>query len=1775
MKRFTLDPRESVLRRWISGAALALLIIQPVAPLTYAGDPATERDEGDRSELSIVEPSRSGEWRRDLKFDGPKVRIPGDDPGKVISPIGPTAIQADTQGRWLNGYRPNTPKARAEFEAWKNRERLIRENGGDRRALAGAASPESILGSVTAQGSEDSPATHYLHPEKIEAVFVSGSDLVEQEETPDAKTQEPPKKKREYNRHNSGLTWEQYQALKDLADTAPDTPFAQDASKAATPRSMTSRAPGGFGVAFDAIASNAPAAPADPIMAAGTTHLLVIVNSRYQVFSKAGAALTPAITLSSLFSGVTGCSGSFDPFADYDEENDRFVIGAMSLPGGNQSRFCVAASVNNDPTSGWLTYSVRSDAVDTGAQGDYPHMGIGEQAVYITQNMFGDASGNFTGIRFYALDKADLYSGTLTMAEAAPPGATSFFTAQPAKNHGFTSGGWPAPGTPHHFVAHNNGGVTRIWRWTNPITQAPTTYGNLGDGFSGFVPPNAPESGGGFLQDTDTGRYFDAEHRDGKLWTTRAVNCNVGGGTAESCIDWLVFDVSGGSPLLLDQQSGNGYGSAGEYRYHPDLAVDRNNSMAIGYTKSSTSLFTGAWVTGRDVSNAAGTLQPEILQRQGTGNYTDGVGCNGTCDRWGDYTGMTIDPDGCTFWYLGMLSDGPSGIAFPWRTHVGSYKFPSCSVESAINVDRGTYNCDDTLTVTVSDSIRIDSATVSAQTTISTAGDSETIPAGDWSGSDCAGSDCGTWTATLAILGAAGSNNDGALNVADDGSINATYLDPHGGHSSRTRNAGVDCKPRIEDAGFLIDGGCELGAGAEQYRDYLDAGELIAYTFGILNPETSPPLSDVEATLSITGPASSLITIFNPTVEIGAMATGTLSGAVFQLQIDPLVDAPGLRLSEHDFNLSVTSVADGLTVPRVLTQQQLIQADDVISNHEECWNFETDEGFQRANIVTSYQVGATTVSTILAPWTRGGGCGSETRTDQPDMSCDVGGNQAFKTNGPNANSCNNFPQAATAIVDDVLYTPVLTPAHTGTAPSGQPWNYTWRLADWFYQSDMEAGAGNFAMAWGHYWSTDYTGVTTPVENDVNAGDWNLFLGFFVYPNQTWDSATPWDPGNTPGNYDGVNFDTSASGEATAGLQWRWAIEVFDADFGQNPTTTASTQGVAYDDMRLAYDQYYAEEQTGTCSLASGTAAFDQFTYQDCANGIAEVSVLDADGGAVMVTVTSDATGDSETVALAGSAPYFSLPVPYSTFDGTAVDDGTLFVAPVDIMRVTYDDTSPVGSSSDSAAIGCNGGAVTVIGVDSLLDNGDGDAFADNLETVDITLQIRNDTGQDLTNAVAIISTDDPDIDCITKDTASFGTIAASGGTAINNLGSDPFTFQVAATAECSDPATPPQARFNVVVLADGFDGALTPQQVTLLLDVDDPGPAPPVTANYGKAAPGTTPPTSSGSLGSPFPSVETMRDPLDARDFGQSEVAYRDTTCGNAQYDDGVSETASWFGGGNAGNSGCILGELFDPLDFGVLTNYDIDAVCFGNDIDFGGPWPNRWRVHPDNGGLPNDAITLAEGIVSTGNGTGQVQFNTTISMNASEKFWVIMRGDAGCCNGEDFNLEIDTTTVPASQSFRTSNSCLGVADLTIQSGGEFVIHPTLTPTAGGLVCDPNDNSGLPRACPLELTVSKNGSLVDLTFDDAGALDYNVYVSTQSESVTATPFDVENPDGKRDCSQATVDLGDTRTLTGYDVESSLGASNEFYIIVAVDVGGAGTIGKNTAEGERSATSFCP
>jgi hypothetical protein len=132
-------------------------------------------------------------------------------------------------------------------------------------------------------------------------------------------------------------------------------------------------------------------------------------------------------------------------------------------------------------------------------------------------------------------------------------------------------------------------------------------------------------------------------------------------------------------------------------------AMDGAGNIAIGYSKSSSSVYPSIAITSRTPAMALGTMGTESILQAGNGAQT-------TYNRWGDYTALRIDPsDDTTFWYTNeYYTKNGMFFNFNWSTAIasftvgGSSSTPDFSLAvspSSLTVKRGS-NGSTTVTVT-------------------------------------------------------------------------------------------------------------------------------------------------------------------------------------------------------------------------------------------------------------------------------------------------------------------------------------------------------------------------------------------------------------------------------------------------------------------------------------------------------------------------------------------------------------------------------------------------------------------------------------------------------------------------------------------------------------------------------------------------------------------------------------------------------------------------------------------------------------------------------------------------------------------------------------------------------------------------------------------------------------------------------------------------------------------------------------------------------------------
>jgi hypothetical protein len=426
--------------------------------------------------------------------------------------------------------------------------------------------------------------------------------------------------------------------------------------------------------------------PPDPDIAVGPEHVIVVVNVTFAIYDKDGNELQPPTAFSDFFAGVDpACDpgGPFDPDVVFDESTGQFILGVD----GDGTDYCIAITTEGDPLGTWNRFAFPADI--NGEFFDFPHMGVGVDAIYVGSNQFApvfDDEGNFLGFAFaggrvFAVNKDDLMSGDpLRVVQRLVPNFNS--TPQPAQLHGVSRGNFPTTGPDYVMTEVFDGANHSVWAWNDPFgadqfvllgdVDLAAASGVPCDGGSCFPVPVA-QAGSSVLLAGNDWRGQETEYRDGKLWTTQTISCDPGTGVV-NCVRWAQLDPTAVTPgSSTDGVLNAGVFSAtdGNSRWFPSLAVDACGNMAIGYSLSGTSIFPSVAVTGRKFNDRYGELRNELVTVNGTESYRSfQTGVN----RWGDYSGMTIDPDGGRFWYVGEYA-GPSDNPFAnWRTFVSELK---------------------------------------------------------------------------------------------------------------------------------------------------------------------------------------------------------------------------------------------------------------------------------------------------------------------------------------------------------------------------------------------------------------------------------------------------------------------------------------------------------------------------------------------------------------------------------------------------------------------------------------------------------------------------------------------------------------------------------------------------------------------------------------------------------------------------------------------------------------------------------------------------------------------------------------------------------------------------------------------------------------------------------------------------------------------------------------------------------------------------------------------
>ena len=465
----------------------------------------------------------------------------------------------------------------------------------------------------------------------------------------------------------------------------------------------------GVGIAGFAPSSNPP----DTNGRVGSKQYVQWNNTSFAVFNKTTGALLygPAAgnTLFQSLGGECATHNDGDPVVSYDILSGRWVISQFLIGGSPDfSHQCVAVSATEDATGSWYLYDFVTDPVNFI---DYPKTGVWPDGYYMTGRVFNAAGTVYINGRVFVFERDKMLQGLparqlqkdLKRYGNKPqngmlPSDLDSLTPPPAGEAAFVIA--PDPATTNKLdstrvkVTWGANPTITLTETQIPVTwdSAPCVNNTAANDNRDCVPQPAPAAPGDYLDNLDFRLMYRLAYRNfggNPVQESLVTNITVTGSPSKpkhGAIRWYEFRNSGGSTTTPTVFQASTYDPDSSYRWIGSIAMDKDQNMALGYSKSSLSIIPGIYLTGRLGTDAPNTMGAEATVFAGSCVQLNNTNAG---NRWGDYSAMTVDPvDQCTFYYTNEYL--PTNGGFNWATRIASYRFPSCTSAPAWGTLRGT-----------------------------------------------------------------------------------------------------------------------------------------------------------------------------------------------------------------------------------------------------------------------------------------------------------------------------------------------------------------------------------------------------------------------------------------------------------------------------------------------------------------------------------------------------------------------------------------------------------------------------------------------------------------------------------------------------------------------------------------------------------------------------------------------------------------------------------------------------------------------------------------------------------------------------------------------------------------------------------------------------------------------------------------------------------------------------------------------------------------------------
>jgi len=376
--------------------------------------------------------------------------------------------------------------------------------------------------------------------------------------------------------------------------------------------------------------------PPDTHGAVGASNFVEVTNSHFDVWSKASTpAHLKSVTLATFFGYTT--QTLFDPRVVYDSTWKRWIVTADAFPESTTvQRFFIAISKTSSPTGAFFIYNLNVTFF-TGDFWDFPQLGMDQDAVLFTANVFNSAGG-FKGADFFSVAKAKLYNGlgfsvpvfTGLVGTLAPPivldqNASTFLIAAPTSGTTLTK--YTATNTSHPG--------------SSSIAASSVTVPSYA------VPPDAHQPGtssSANLLDTSDSRFVNASTQNGTdLWQTHTIA--LGSFPAPK-----FYRINTSTNAIA--QSGFYFASGTSDDFNTSITANTSGNCFVTYSSTDASAGINAQV------RLSGKLNADAGIAAGSAGFTSSTFLSGNFDpnfglqRWGDYSAVTVDPSNANIAWL-------------------------------------------------------------------------------------------------------------------------------------------------------------------------------------------------------------------------------------------------------------------------------------------------------------------------------------------------------------------------------------------------------------------------------------------------------------------------------------------------------------------------------------------------------------------------------------------------------------------------------------------------------------------------------------------------------------------------------------------------------------------------------------------------------------------------------------------------------------------------------------------------------------------------------------------------------------------------------------------------------------------------------------------------------------------------------------------------------------------------------------------------------------------